>query len=54
MEHRIGVLRCSMEEAERSHLRDVLLLQQPDAWCLWLVWKLVQLEGPGHGHARLQ
>ena len=37
-----------------SHLWDVLLLQQPDAWCLWLVWELVQLECPGHGHARLQ
>lgn len=36
-----------------THLWDVLLLQQPDAWSLWLVWQLVQLQCSGHGHARL-
>lgn len=42
------------EEHKEPHLRDVLLLQQADAWCLGLVWQLVQLERPGHGHTRLQ
>lgn len=46
-------LQARQAEEEEWHLRHIPLLQEPDAGRLGLVWQLVQLDGPCHGHAWL-